>query len=102
MTEKRSAAISKNPLCILAQRPLAYEELCGFSPNLAGEQGGKEEVLPAIAVKEASFVRGRGPIDELIDGAYRAKYKGSQYLSPMIGKTARAATVRVVPRESKE
>jgi hypothetical protein len=49
-----------------------------------------------------SFESVDGPIDELIDDAYKAKYKGSRYLSPMIGKNARAATVKVVPRESKQ
>jgi hypothetical protein len=41
------------------------------------------------------------PVDGLndrIDEAYRAKYRGSPYLSPMIGARARSATVRVVPR----
>jgi len=32
-----------------------------------------------------------------IDEAYRAKYRGNPYLPPMIGQTARAATVKIVP-----
>ncbi|SFV31723.1 DUF2255 family protein [Thermoflavifilum thermophilum] len=32
-----------------------------------------------------------------IDEAYRIKYKGSPYLNPMIGTSARAATVRIIP-----
>jgi hypothetical protein len=39
-----------------------------------------------------------GAINDRIDGAYRAKYGSSPYLSPMIGTRARAATVRVRPR----
>ncbi|HEY7328204.1 MAG TPA: DUF2255 family protein [Gemmataceae bacterium] len=39
-------------------------------------------------------------INDRIDDAYRAKYKGSPYLDPMIGGRARAATVRVMPRET--
>ena len=39
-------------------------------------------------------------INDRIDDAYRAKYKGSPYLSPMIGARARAATVKVMPRET--
>ena len=35
-----------------------------------------------------------------IDGAYRAKYRGSPYLAPMIGARARGATVRIAPRAS--
>jgi hypothetical protein len=36
-------------------------------------------------------------VNEQIDEAYRAKYRGSAYLNPMIGKRARSATVRIVP-----
>jgi hypothetical protein len=44
--------------------------------------------------KEVTFE----PINELVDDAYRAKYRGSRYLKPMIGARTRAATVRVIPR----
>jgi len=40
-------------------------------------------------------------INDRIDEAYRAKYKTSPYLKPMIGPSARSATVKVVPRETK-
>ena len=40
-----------------------------------------------------------GPINDQIDEAYRAKYKSSPYLSPMIGARARSATVKIVTRE---
>lgn len=40
-----------------------------------------------------------GPLNDRIDDAYRAKYKGSPYLAPMIGTRARSATVRIMPRE---
>ena len=50
---------------------------------------------------EASHVRaGHREINDLIDDAYRAKYKGSPYLSPMLRKNARSATVKVTPRET--
>ena len=39
-----------------------------------------------------------GSIGDLIDEAYRAKYRSSPYLGPMIGKRARSATVKVTPR----
>jgi hypothetical protein len=39
-----------------------------------------------------------GASNDRIDDAYREKYKGSPYLSSMIGARARAATLRVVPR----
>ena len=38
---------------------------------------------------------------ETLDDAYRAKYRGSPYLSPMIGAKARSATVKVMPRETR-
>jgi hypothetical protein len=37
-------------------------------------------------------------LGEQIDEAYRKKYDGSSYLDPMIGKRARAATMKIVPR----
>jgi hypothetical protein len=36
-------------------------------------------------------------LNDRIDEAYRAKYQGSEYLAPMIGKRTRAATVRISP-----
>lgn len=41
-----------------------------------------------------------GAINDRIDRAYREKYRGSEYLDPMIGSRARAATVRITPREA--
>ncbi|WP_275166567.1 DUF2255 family protein [Citrobacter koseri] len=38
-----------------------------------------------------------GTINDAIDEAYKAKYRGSSYLSPMIGGRARAATVKILP-----
>jgi len=49
--------------------------------------------------KDITFEPVTGPINDRIDDAYRAKYKGSPYLSPMIGTHARSATVKVTPRE---
>ena len=36
-------------------------------------------------------------LQERIDAAYRAKYARSPYLAPMVGATARAATVEILP-----
>jgi hypothetical protein len=47
--------------------------------------------------KDVVFEPADGPINNRIDEAYRTKYGGSPYLSPMIGKRARSATVRVTP-----
>ncbi len=58
-------------------------------------------IIAAGMTKEVTFepVDG-GLINDRIDEAYRAKYTGSPYLSPMIGDRARSATVRVVPRDT--
>jgi hypothetical protein len=50
--------------------------------------------------KEVIFEPVDGPINDRIDEAYRAKYGGSPYLSPMIGARARSATVKVMPRDT--
>ncbi len=41
-------------------------------------------------------------VQDHIDAAYRAKYRESPYLGPMISARARAATVRIAPRNAKE
>jgi hypothetical protein len=51
-------------------------------------------IIAAGMTKEATFEPVDGPINDLIDDAYRTKYRGSPYLSPMI--SARAATVKIV------
>jgi len=55
-------------------------------------------VSAAGITKEVNFEPVNGEINDRIDDAYRAKYKSSPYLKPMIGKRARSATVRVNPR----
>jgi hypothetical protein len=55
-------------------------------------------ITAAGMTKEVTFEPVDGPINDLIDNAYRAKYKGSPYLNPMIGTSARSATVKVMPR----
>ena len=55
-------------------------------------------VIAAGITKEVTFEPVNGPINDRIDDAYRAKYKGSPYLPPMISARARSATVRVLPR----
>jgi hypothetical protein len=57
-------------------------------------------ITVAGMTKEVTFEPVNGPINDLIDDAYRAKYKGSPYLSRMIGARARFATVKVAPRET--
>lgn len=39
-----------------------------------------------------------GSINQLIDEAYRKKYKSSPYLNAMISQQARTATIKIVPK----
>jgi hypothetical protein len=57
-------------------------------------------ITAAGITKEVAFEPVNGPLNVRIDDAYRAKYKGSPYLDPMIATGARSATVKIVPRES--
>jgi len=57
-------------------------------------------IIAAGVTKEVTFEPVEEPINDRIDAAYRAKYNGSPYLDPMIGKRARSATVRITPRQS--
>jgi CO/xanthine dehydrogenase Mo-binding subunit len=59
---------------------------------------GRQWIIAAGMMKEVSFEVVEGPINDLIDDAYRAKYQSSPYLGPMIGPRARSATVKVMPR----
>jgi hypothetical protein len=54
-------------------------------------------IRAAGMTKEVVFEPADGPINDRIDAAYRAKYGGSPYLSPMVSTRARSATVRVTP-----
>jgi hypothetical protein len=57
-------------------------------------------IIAAGMTKDVAFEPVDGPINDCIDDAYRARYKGSPYLNPMIGKRARAATVKISPRHA--
>ena len=56
-------------------------------------------IIAAGMTKEVAFEPVDGPINDRIDDAYRAKYRGSAYLSSMIGARARSAAVKVMPRD---
>jgi hypothetical protein len=58
-------------------------------------------ITAAGMTKQVAFDPVGGRINDLVDDAYRAKYKGSPYLKPMIGARARSATVKVMLRETK-
>jgi len=57
-------------------------------------------IRAASITKEVWFGPTAGRINERIDDAYRAKYKGSPYLKAMIGNRARSATVKIIPRKA--
>ena len=57
-------------------------------------------IATAGMTKEVAFEPAGAAIEGRVDDAYRAKYKGSPYLKPMIGANARSATVKVTPRET--
>ena len=55
-------------------------------------------ITAAGITKEVAFAPASETINDRIDEAYRAKYRNSPYLNPMIGTRARAATVRITTR----
>jgi hypothetical protein len=57
-------------------------------------------IIACGMTKEVSFEPVDGPINESIDHAYRSKYRESPYLKPMIAARARAATVKILPRDT--
>jgi hypothetical protein len=48
--------------------------------------------------REVEFEPVVGEVNDYIDEAYRAKHSSIPYLAPMIGKRARAATVKITRR----
>ena len=59
------------------------------------QKGGR--IQAAGMVKDVNFEPAPRDMNNTIDEAYRKKYSGSPYLAPMIGRRARAATVRILP-----
>ena len=58
-------------------------------------------ITAAGMTRDVAFEPADGSINDRIDDVYRAKYKGSPYLAPMIGTRARSATIRVILRDLK-
>jgi hypothetical protein len=58
-------------------------------------------ITAAGMTRDVTFESVDGSINDRIDDAYRAKYKGSPYLAPMIGARARSATIKVALRDLK-
>jgi hypothetical protein len=58
-------------------------------------------ITAAGMTRDVTFEPTDGSINDRIDDAYRAKYKGSPYLAPMIGNRARSATIKIEFRDLK-
>ena len=57
-------------------------------------------ITAAGMTKEVTFEPVNSKTHDLIDEGYRRKYRDSPYLEPMISARARAATIRITPRET--
>ena len=66
----------------------------------AAMQQKRGRITAAGITKDVTFEALDGTINDRIDDAYRAKYKTSPYLQPMIGERSRSATVKIEPIES--
>ncbi len=64
----------------------------------AAVRQGAGRITAAGLTREVTFEPVEGPVNDRIDDAYRAKYRGSPYLGAMIRAEARAATIRLMPR----
>jgi hypothetical protein len=60
------------------------------------------KISVAGTTEDVEFESVDGTINDRVDDAYRAKYKTSPYLGPMIGARARSATVKIRPLRRKE
>ena len=66
---------------------------------LAAVKQSAGRITAAGMTKEVAFEPVDGALNDRIDEAYRAKYKDSPYLKPMIGSRARSATVKISRNE---
>ena len=66
----------------------------------AAMQQKRGRITAAGITKDVTFEALDGTINDRIDNAYRAKYKTSPYLQPMISTRSRSATVKIEPIES--
>lgn len=61
------------------------------------------KIVAAGMTKEVAFEpvddNTKTAINDAIDEAYRAKYRNSPYLKPMIGAQARSATIKIMPHK---
>jgi hypothetical protein len=75
------------------------------SPWFRGTQVRREGRIRADGVEQdVAFVEETDPgINDVLDAAYRAKYRrhGATYVDPMVAAAARAATIKLVPRSTR-
>ena len=57
------------------------------------------KIQAAGMTKQVRFKTVKGEINDLIDEAYKIKYKGSPFVKAMISEKVREATIRIVGRE---
>lgn len=57
------------------------------------------QITAAGKTASVTFEQVSGEVNDRVDAAYRTKYAAGPYLKPMIGERARAATVRILPRD---
>lgn len=58
-------------------------------------------IAAAGMTRDVAFEPVDGSMNDRVDDAYRAKYKGSPYLALMIGTRARSATIKIVFQDLK-
>lgn len=66
----------------------------------AAMQQKRGRITAAGITKDVTFEPVDGSISDRIDDAYRAKYKASPFLAPMIDMRRRSATVKIEPIEN--
>ena len=65
----------------------------------AAMQQKRGRITAAGMTKDVTFEPVDDSMNDRIDDAYRAKYKTSPYLPPMISQRSRSATVKIEPRD---
>lgn len=64
----------------------------------AAVREGAGQITAAGKTHDVAFTPAEQSRNDSVDAAYRGKYSGSPYLSPMIGAKACATTLKVTPR----
>jgi hypothetical protein len=60
---------------------------------------GEGQIIAGGVTQAVTFVRADADVEDAVDAAYRSKYaRYPSYVAPMLGATARATTLRVLPR----